>query len=151
MRLKRSVAVVIRHHVRPDSVLLVQRPDDDEDLPGVWGLPAASLMDGESALDAALRAGREKLGVILDVLDVLNEGAHLRETYRLEMQLLHARILSGAPRVDAALEERGAGGAAVPGTTRYQAWRWGVITELREAAELGSLCSRLALEADAGT
>ena len=149
--IKRSVAVMIRHHARPDWVLLVQRPDDDDDLPGVWGLPAASLLGGETALEAALRAGREKLGVMLDVLDVLNEGAHLREAYRLEMQLLHARIISGAPRVDATLEERGADGAAVPGTTRYQAWRWGVITELQEAADLGSLCSRLALEADAGT
>ncbi|HSJ32077.1 MAG TPA: NUDIX domain-containing protein [Longimicrobiales bacterium] len=148
---KRSVAVVVRHHADPARVLLVQRPDDDEDLPGVWGLPAASLVDGETALEAALRAGREKLGVMLDVMDVLNEGAHLREAYRLEMQLLDARIVSGTPRVDVAVHEYEADGAGVRGRTRYQAWRWGVITELQEAADLGSLCSRLALEADAGT
>ncbi len=88
---------------------------------------------------------------MLDVMDVLNEGAHLRDAYRLEMQLMDARIVSGTPRVDVAIHEPRTGGAAVHGRTRYQAWRWGVITELQEAADLGSLCSRLALEADAGT
>ena len=37
--LKRSVSLVIEDGGR---VLLVRRPDDDDDLPGVWGLPAAS-------------------------------------------------------------------------------------------------------------
>ena len=47
----------------PEGLLLVRRPDDDDDLPGVWGLPAASLAEGESEEDAVRRAGREKLGV----------------------------------------------------------------------------------------
>src|SRR5690606_2237065 len=51
VRTKRSVAVLIRHPDDATQVLLVQRPDDDEDLPGVWGLPAATLRDGETRDD----------------------------------------------------------------------------------------------------
>ena len=43
--LKRSVSLVIEG---PAGVLLVRRPDDDDSLPGLWGLPAASLREGES-------------------------------------------------------------------------------------------------------
>ena len=54
MSRKRSVSLVIEG---PDGLLLVRRPDDDESLPGVWGLPAASLAQGESEEDAVRRAG----------------------------------------------------------------------------------------------
>ena len=54
---KRSVSLVIEG---PDGLLLVRRPDDDESLPGVWGLPAVSLAPGESEEDArAPRRPRE--------------------------------------------------------------------------------------------
>ena len=43
--MKRSISLVIES---PAGILLVLRPDDDESLPGVWGLPAASLREGES-------------------------------------------------------------------------------------------------------
>ena len=68
--LRQSVALVIEG---PEGVLLVRRPDDDESLPGVWGLPAASLRPGESELDAVRRAGRDKLG--LEVLPLRALGA----------------------------------------------------------------------------
>jgi 8-oxo-dGTP diphosphatase len=116
----------------------VQRPDDDEDLPGVWGLPAASLAPGEDCTDAAQRVGRAKLGVQLDIGDVLNAGVRQRADYVLSMRLIDARIREGTP--DPAR-------APVPaGSTRYQAWRWGAAEDVRPAAERGSLCSRLLLE-----
>lgn len=136
MTTKRSVAIVIRSAERPGDILLVQRPDDDEDLPGVWGLPAASLSDDESHADAAVRAGRDKLGVVLEPGRVLNEGDRERRGYNLAMTLLEATISSGTP----------AAVAPPDGTTRYQAWRWGPPADLRQAAERGSLCSILALE-----
>lgn len=139
MTIKRSIALVIRNAAQPELVLLVQRPPDDDDLPNVWGLPAATLAAGEAARDAASRAGRDKLDVQLDIGRVLNEGSKERAGYRLEMQLLEARILSGTPRTE--------GRASEDGTTRYQAWRWGRLAELLPAAARGSLCSRLALDA----
>jgi 8-oxo-dGTP diphosphatase len=135
MTKKRSISLAIRDDARPGVVLIVQRPDDDDALPGVWGLPAASLAPGEDWHDTALRAGREKLGVSLRVGSMLRHGSLQRTEYTLEMRLFEAVVLSGAPSVpqDSA------------GVTQYQAWRWGGAEDLREAAEKGSLCSRLFL------
>ncbi|HEX2166375.1 MAG TPA: NUDIX hydrolase [Longimicrobiales bacterium] len=137
MNVKRSVALVIRDSAREDMLLLVQRPPDDEDLPNVWGLPAASLRPGETAADAARRAGRDKLGLDLEIGAVLNEGTVDRSAYRLEMQLLEARILSGTPTTSLAAGMHSAKSGPPDGTTRYQAWQWGPSAELRSAAAEG--------------
>lgn len=179
MKVKRSVALAIHDPARPGMLLLVQRPHDDEDLPDVWGLPAATLTGDETPADAARRAGRNKLGLDLEIGAVLNEGAKQREAYRLEMHLLDARITGGSPDTAGRPEHPGTtgrpdnpgttgrpdnpdttgtpdnpdstgtsatDGRAADGTTRYQSWRWGPVSDLTAAAAQGSLCSRLALE-----
>lgn len=140
MDVKRSISLAIRTAGAPGQVLIVQRPDDDEDLPGAWGLPAASLGPGESWEDAARRAGREKLGVELDVAGVMREGSLQRAGYRLDMRLYAATIAAGEPSVP----------QPVTRVTQYQAWRWGVAADLEPAAARGSLCSRLFLAGAAG-
>jgi ADP-ribose pyrophosphatase YjhB (NUDIX family) len=124
---KLSVSLVIEG---PGGVLLVRRPEDDVSLPGVWGLPAASLREGESERDALLRAGRDKLGVDVEPLEPL---ATERTTAH-EMRDWAARIAAGEPRVPQA-----AGG------TQYVEWRWGDPAELEPAARAGSLCARALL------
>jgi 8-oxo-dGTP pyrophosphatase MutT (NUDIX family) len=112
----------------PEGVLLVRRPDDDESLPGVWGLPAASLAPGESEEDAVRRAGREKLGVEVEPLQPVGEEGGMTDW--------EARIRSGAPVVPQ------------PGPrTQYTALRFGGLAELVPAARAGSLCSRVLLRA----
>jgi 8-oxo-dGTP pyrophosphatase MutT (NUDIX family) len=112
----------------PDGVLLVRRPDDDESLPGVWGLPAATCADGESEEDAVRRAGREKLGVEVEPLRPIGSDAF--------MTGWEARISRGEPSVPQ------------PGpNTQYAALRWGDPSELAPAAAQGSLCSRVLLRA----
>jgi 8-oxo-dGTP pyrophosphatase MutT (NUDIX family) len=112
----------------PDGLLLVRRPEDDESLPGVWGLPAASLADGESEEDAVRRAGREKLGV--EVRPVEPVGAELGMTdWRVE-------LVAGVPSVP----QDGP-------NTQYAELRWGKTAELVPAAREGSLCSRVLLRA----
>ncbi|HEX6133774.1 MAG TPA: NUDIX domain-containing protein [Longimicrobiales bacterium] len=136
--MKQSVALEIHDDTGPERILLVQRPDDDEDLPGgVWGLPAASLTAREGWEAAARRAAREKLGLEVEPGRVLNEGSRQRAAYRIDMRLYEATIRSGTPELDGPLSA---------GTTRYQDWRWGTVDDLRPAAEQGSLCARLALE-----
>jgi ADP-ribose pyrophosphatase YjhB (NUDIX family) len=127
--LKQSVSLVIEG---PAGLLLVRRPDDDESLPGVWGLPAASLREGESERDALLRAGREKLGVEVEPLEQLGEDA--RES--IAMSDWAVRIAAGEPSVPQA-----AGG------TQYVELRWGDPAELTPAARAGSLCARALLRA----
>ena len=112
----------------PDGVLLVRRPDDDESLPGVWGLPAASLADRESERDAVRRAGREKLGVEVRPLEPLGD--------ELTMTGWRVEIVAGRPSVP----QQGP-------NTQYTELRWGEPAELVPAARLGSLCSRVLLRA----
>jgi methylated-DNA-protein-cysteine methyltransferase related protein len=131
--LHRSVAFAVPHPEDPARVLTVQRPDDDADLPGMWGLPAASLAPGEVWTDAVERGGREKLGVELHRLRELRRGNLERPGYTLEMRLFHAEIARGEPAVP----------QPVPGVTQYQDWRWGTADSLAAADRAGSLCSRL--------
>jgi 8-oxo-dGTP diphosphatase len=138
MNVKRSVSLAIAPPAGASSeVLLVQRPPDDEDLPDVWGLPAASLLPGESWEDAVRRAARDKLGIEVAPGALLEEGQRQRPGYLLQMRLYSATISSGEPHVP----------QETPGVTRYQAWRWGVAEELQPAAGRGSLCSQLYLRA----
>ncbi len=112
----------------PGGLLLVRRPDDDESLPGVWGLPAVSLAAGESEEDAVRRAGRDKLGVEVEPLHpVGREGA---------MTDWNARVTSGEPAVPQAGPN-----------TQYTDLRWGELAELEPAAREGSLCCRALLRA----
>jgi 8-oxo-dGTP pyrophosphatase MutT (NUDIX family) len=122
---KRSVSLVIEG---PGGLLLVRRPEGDESLPGVWGLPAASLGEGESEEDAVRRAGREKLGVeVAPVRAIGREG---------RMTDWEARIVAGTPSVP----QQGP-------NTQYTELRWGDARELVPAARQGSLCSRALLRA----
>jgi ADP-ribose pyrophosphatase YjhB (NUDIX family) len=131
--LKRSVSLAI--HGPGGRVLLVQRPPDDDDLPLVWGLPAASLAAGEGWDGAVRRAAREKLGVVVEPGRLLESGGLDRAAYRLEMRLYEARVVAGEPLVPQPVE----------GVTQYLGWRWGEPEELEPAAGAGSLCSRLYL------
>ncbi len=112
----------------PGGLLLVRRPDDDDDLPGAWGLPAASLGEGESEEDAVRRAARDKLGVDVRPLGpVGSEGA---------MTDWRAEIVNGEP----AVPQDGP-------NTQYAELRRGELRDLVPAARRGSLCCRALLRA----
>jgi len=131
LKLKRSVSLVIEG---PAGVLLVRRPDDDESLAGHWGLPAASLREGESEHDALVRAGREKLGVEVEPLRPIGEEEAERGAYRIAMRDWAASMAAGEPAVPQAGEG-----------TQYVELRWGDPTELAPAARAGSVCARVLL------
>ncbi len=135
---KHSVALAIHRTGKPREVLAVQRPDEPgEELPGVWGLPAATQRPGETLEDAARRAARDKLGLELRKLHPLGRGTQIRTAYTLDMVLFEAET-AAEPQLRASSEGQ-------PGTTYYTAWQWAPGETLREAAELGSLCSQLYL------
>lgn len=137
--IKRSVALVARRRGDPHRLLLVRRPQTPgEELPGLWGLPAASLGPGETEEQAARRAARDKLGCEVRLLRLLARGVQDRPGYRLQMAVYEAE-LTGTPRLPAPPHR-----APV---TYYVDWRFGRPEDLREAAVRGSLCARLALDA----
>lgn len=133
---KRAVSFAVHRGGGRERVLAVLRPEDDDELPGHWGLPAASLREGEGWEDAVLRTGPEKLGVELGVGPQMNEGRAERDGRALRMRLYDARITEGRPEVP----------QPAGGVTQYDEWEWAPPERLEEAAAAGSLCSALYLE-----
>ncbi len=135
--IKRSVAVVVRGP-EAGTFLVVKRPDDPADpLAGVWGFPAVTLADGEDERAAVVRAGRDKLGVVLEPGNRLGQASADRGAYRLVLADYEAAIVDGTPAVpqpDASV-------------TQYVEWRFTADpAELAEAAGRGSLCAQIFLE-----
>ena len=142
---KHSVSVAIRS-VGADGVervVAVLRPEVFGDpLSGLWGLPAASLREGETPEDAVARVFRDKLGLEPPQgFMAINSDRQVRHGIKQSMTVYAVSrdvgaalpITLPAPHVD-------------PTVTMYRDWRWVEPEELREAAERGSLCTRLYLE-----
>ena len=119
---KRSVAVLIR---QGNTFLSTRRPDDDDELAGVWGLPAGSYREAETLEELVARIGRDKLGVGLIPVRKLAQDRQQRERYILEMELWETEI---------------------SGTPRHAEWRWATVESLESGKSKGSLCCRLAME-----
>ncbi len=135
--LKESIAAVIPHQDIDGRILMVRRPQTaDEELPGIWGLPAASLKQGETDRDAIQRIGRQKLGCELTFLRMIAQGRLQTPEYSLEMRL-HQAQLNGEPQLPSTVDEN---------VTLYTEWRWGKPEELSDSAAKGSLCCQLAVE-----
>ena len=137
---KRSVALAVVKRDQPVQVLLVQRPEDDEEFPGLWGLPAASLHSTETYEEALQRIGVQKLGVEVRIGDRIGFGRKEVGGFVLSMCLYSAsldRVLPTLPLTNGQCQ----------GVTLYTSWRWGEPPKLEDAARRGSLCSRLLLDA----
>ena len=132
---KRAISYVIYNENR-SKILIVRRPNNDEDLPNLWGLPAGSVKDGETKEDAIIRSGRDKLGVELEVVRLIGKDNLERDKYILHMEDYEAKIISGEPEAPQKVE----------GITQYSDWRWGVADDLREIASKGSLCTQIYLK-----
>ena len=133
---KHSVAVMI---FNGDKVLSVRRPDDDDELPGVWGLPAGTLRASETIKDLIGRIGRDKLGVELTPRRKVASGKQLRRLYLLEMELWEASM-TGSPfslRLRPTLEAARYRACASRGLALrgHPDWRWATLDSLRPGAE----------------
>ena len=140
---KRSVALAVVNGENPSKFLLVQRPREDQEFPGMWGLPAASLGPGETLERTARRIGWQKLGTEVRLGAVVACGNQRRSQYILEMSLCEATLDHSPPSLPA-------GHNRTPRVTLYTSWRWGVPEDLTSSALRGSLCSRLLLDWLAG-
>ena len=139
---KQSVALVIWRKGQPTRLLVVRRPEAvDEELPGVWGLPAGSQRSGESLEETAFRVGSSKLGLKVNLGMKLAQGRQQRPGYELAMTLWEAEAKGQRPSLSPVdLQE--------PGMTYYVVWQWAEPGFVREGAQRGSLCCQLLLYLD---
>jgi ADP-ribose pyrophosphatase YjhB (NUDIX family) len=124
---KHSVAVVI---FRDDQILAIRRREDDDELPGIWGLPAGTLRNSETVTDLIERIGLEKLQVKLTPVRCIAAGAQDRPSYRLEMELWEA---------------------SMDGTPTHPEWQWASLDILQPGKTAGSLCCELAIATKAAS
>lgn len=135
MNHKKAVALAIFDD-DGEELVSVLRPEDDDQHPGMWGMPATSLDEGESWEDAVKRAGREKLGVGVEIDELLSEGTQEREDFTITLRNYSVEIVSGEPECP----QDGPG-------TQYQDWKWKPLEEMKHIAENGhSLCTALLLD-----
>ena len=120
--IKHSVAVTI---FKEDMILAAYRPEDDDELPGIWGLPAGTCRGTEGPEDVIRRIGRDKLGVLLQPVRLLASGEQDRPDYKLEMQIWEA---------------------SMDGEPTHSKWKWARLESLAPGAAKGSLCCTLALK-----
>ena len=133
----RAIAVVIPNPGDHSLLLAVRRPDGDEDLPGVWGLPATTVRPLESDADAAIRLGETKLGSPVLLVALIAEGSQPQPGQELSMRLYSASMPATAPTLPLV--------AGHQGVTYYAEWQWAPKSALEDGAERGSLCCALAL------
>jgi len=118
---KHSVAVLVR---KGDLILTVRRADNDDEFPGVRGLPAGSFRDFESLEDLIARIGNQRLGVALKPIRKLAVGTQDRPAYQLQMELWEV---------------------SMDGTPNHPTLQWAPIEVLKPGMTQGSLCCELAL------
>ena len=139
-----TVAILIRHRLDRGRILVVRRPDGpEEELPDLWGLPAATCQPGEPPEAAARRAARQKLGLEILSLRPLASGSQERPQATLSMILYEAIPQSWSPTLPSKAAQE-------VGSTYYTGWDWAPLAVLEEGAARGSLCCALALEANRG-
>lgn len=134
-QIKYVVAVVLKN--KQGEFLVVKRPDDDPDLAGGWGFPAASLKPGELPEDGARRICTEKLGCEGAPTRFLGLMFQKRNSYDIFLMDIEMELTDGQPDVHK---------ATVEGATLYTEQKWSSDPmDLMPGAEKGSCCSSIFL------
>jgi len=134
--LKYAVSVII--HRNDKEFLAIKRPEDDEELGGLWGLPASGFDPKTETPDqVALRVAREKLNCEVEITKRIPlVMIQKRKGYDLMLIDYICRLAKGEPDVHKACTKG----------TIYVDQKWTTDPKLLlEAAEKGSICTQLFL------
>lgn len=122
---RRVVSLVIFRDDNREELLSVKRPEDDGDRPGEWGLPSTTVREDEGWEDAVHRAAENKLGVEVNVEQLMSEGGQARDDYNITLRNYEVSIESGEPDVE----------GVDPDGTQYVKWSWRPPNAFRDDAE----------------
>ena len=136
-QVKYVVAVVLKNKSNPDEFLVVKRPDDDPDLGGHWGFPAATMKPGELPEQAAKRICEEKLNCTAEATRFLGIMFQKRNSYDIFLMDVDTLLDEGQqPDVHKANTEN----------TAYVDQKWSTDPmNLMPSAKGGSCCSSIFL------
>jgi hypothetical protein len=136
-QIKYVVAVVLTDPNRPDHFLTVKRPDDDADLGGAVGLPAATMRPGELPEQAAARVCQEKLACTAMPTRFMGMMFQKRNSYDIFLMDIEMSLNAGSePDVTKADTEH----------TAYTEQNWSTDPlDLMLSAKHGSCCSSIFL------
>lgn len=135
MKIKNAVFYVIKNPKNREEFLIVKKPENDEDLPNVWGLPSGSVKKTETFQEAAIRQAKNKLNIQVKIIGFVGRGNIERENFILHGEEFLCEITEGNPEINKEAEG-----------TIYDEWKWGTLADLQEAAQNGSLCSNILLK-----
>lgn len=135
--MKYTIAVVLRDAANSERFLVVQRPSDDPDLKGAWGLPAVTMDAWELPEDAAKRVCLEKLGCRAVPVRFVGSMHQRRNNYDITLMDIEMLLLPG--------EQPDVHKATTSGTI-YPKQKWATNARiLLPSAKRGSCCSSILL------
>ncbi|MFO0970864.1 MAG: class I tRNA ligase family protein [Candidatus Saccharimonadales bacterium] len=135
-KLKRTKKQAVAYYIENEAgeFTFVKRLADDDSLPNVWGLAAASLRGGETLEEAVKRGAKEKLGIDVEQVEFEGKKEISRIGYDLELSEYKITKFTGEVKLQG-------------GSTHYANLQWSKDPAiLKDAADRGSLCSRIFLE-----
>ncbi|MDD2225306.1 MAG: NUDIX hydrolase [Candidatus Shapirobacteria bacterium] len=134
---KFSVAIFLINPENDKEFLIVKRPEDDDKLPNVWGLPAVTIKGNELPEDAVRRVGKEKLNTEIEPVGFMGIKRVDRGDYDFILMDIKSKLVGRAPSVFKAKTVN----------TKYIDQKWTMdLNLLKEAASKGSLCSQIILD-----
>ena len=95
--IKDAVSLIIKNE--EDKTLFVLRSETKDSYPLVWSLPSSFIHNDETPQDTVKRIGKDKLGVELKPIKLINEGKSDRGDFILFMHDYEAEVSSGTPSV----------------------------------------------------
>lgn len=93
--IKHAVSVVIKDN--KNRTLFALRSPNKSEFPLFWSLPSHFVNAEENFEETIIRIGRNKLGVNLEPIKLLNEGHGERPEFILFMHVFAAKIVKGNP------------------------------------------------------
>jgi len=136
-QVKNVVAVVLKKSKNSEEFLVTKRPDDDPDLGGHWGFPAATMKPGELPEEAAKRVCKEKLNCNAEATRFLGIMFQKRNSYNIFLMDVEMILSEGQqPDVHKASTDH----------TAYVDQKWSTDPmDLMPSAKGGSCCSSIFL------
>lgn len=95
--IKDAVSVIIKNE--NGETLFALRNKSEKSFPLVWSLPSHFVKTGESVDETVRRIGKNKLGVELTTVRLVNEGKAERDDFIIFMHDYEAKVISGRPHI----------------------------------------------------